>query len=256
MLSYIFLLIILALVVWGIVSDKKDFARFKHASGQNRLKFYQNWFKKSWIFGVIGLSGLIATGAIENLWAVDSEVGIGSSIWTDFVSGFAYGIIGGLCLIILFRATQRKFSDGKSKQIRAQASSIGDMLAMVPCNKTERKWGTLLAVAAGFNEEILFRALLLSILVGILGTANVLIAAVIAVMLFGLMHSYQGITGKLTSMLTGGILMAAYLCTGNIFVPILIHFLIDFQSLTISSLVFERAKYRSADHYYRSSHDR
>jgi membrane protease YdiL (CAAX protease family) len=244
MLSYLFLSIILASVTMDVVLGKKEHVRFMKADSQGRLKFYRNGFKMSWISGAIGLIGLIATETLGNLWAVKSWAGVGDGVLTTLISVLAYVAIGGICLFILYQmqATRKKMSAKDREQIR-KASSAGNVavLAMIPHNKPERKWGALLAIAAGFNEEMMYRALLLSVLVGILGEANVVLAAIIAVVLFGLSHSYQGVSGVVSTALMGMVLMAVYLCVGNIFVPMLLHFLIDFNAITVNSLVFERA---------------
>jgi membrane protease YdiL (CAAX protease family) len=249
MMNYIFLATILALIVWSVAADRKDFTKVQEADEANRLKFYKSWFIKSWIFGALGLIGLAATGTLKNLWSPDfinfglSKVLAASSIdMPSFIGGYAMGalILLGFVAWSFHRAAQKKLSDKEIEHICAKILP-GDTAAMIPRNKTERKWGTWLSIAAGINEELLFRGLLLSVLVGILGASNVILAAILAAILFGAAHAYQGITGVLATTLTGGFLMLAYLYTGNIFLPMLIHFLADFRSLTINSLIFEKA---------------
>jgi membrane protease YdiL (CAAX protease family) len=255
MMNYIFLTIILVLIAQGMVADRKDFVKFQKADEAGRLKFYKSWFIKSWIFGAVGLVGLVATGSLKNLWSPDfvnfglsKLLAAGDIDIPSFIGGYVTGalILLGFVVWSFYRASRKKLSDKEIEQICTKVLP-GNTAAMIPRNKTERKWGTLLSLAAGINEELLFRCLLLSILLGIPGIDNIILAASLATLLFGAPHAYQGITGVLASTLLGGFLMLVYLYTGNIFPPMLIHFLMDFRSLTINSLIFEKAGLFLAD---------
>jgi hypothetical protein len=84
------------------------------------------------------------------------------------------------------------------------------------------------AISAGICEEIVFRGWLLSTLHSALrldGTALVLVAAA----LFGLAHSYQGITGMILTAFAGAVFCALYVATGSLLVPIALHILIDLR---------------------------
>ncbi len=57
------------------------------------------------------------------------------------------------------------------------------------------------------------------------GTALVLVAAV----LFGLAHSYQGITGMILTAFAGAVFCGLYVATGSLLVPIALHILVDLR---------------------------
>ena len=81
----------------------------------------------------------------------------------------------------------------------------------------------LVALMAGICEELLFRGVIQTGLSGLLGpTAALLIAS----LLFGLAHAVNLAYFSLAS-LVGLYLGALYLWTGNLLVPILVHFLYD-----------------------------
>jgi membrane protease YdiL (CAAX protease family) len=83
---------------------------------------------------------------------------------------------------------------------------------------------------AAFVEEMFFRAYLLNRLNDLLGRERLglVLAMLIHAILFGLGHTYQGITGVLDTFLAGLVLGVLYLRgKGNLWLPILTHGIID-----------------------------
>jgi len=94
---------------------------------------------------------------------------------------------------------------------------------------------TLLFVAlswalAGFGEEMFWRGYLMNRVAGLLGqeTASWIASLVIVSFVFGLGHSYQGLTGIVEEGFAGLLLGLLYLGTGrNLWVPIIAHGVAD-----------------------------
>jgi uncharacterized protein len=108
-----------------------------------------------------------------------------------------------------------------------------------PTTPAERRWAAAGAVAAGTGEEIVFRGLFIAAGTGVLGLP-VWAAAVLAVVLFGAGHRYQGVRGMLT---TGGaavVFTTLYALTGNLIVPIALHITIDLVSLLLVPALLAR----------------
>ncbi len=83
---------------------------------------------------------------------------------------------------------------------------------------------------AAFIEEMFFRGYLLNRSIDIFGNQRLGIglALVANAILFGLGHTYQGITGVLDTALAGLVLGGLYLCTRrNLWLPILVHGVVD-----------------------------
>lgn len=83
---------------------------------------------------------------------------------------------------------------------------------------------------AAFLEEMLFRAYLLNRLMDLFGRQPVGIAVALAAhaILFGLGHTYQGLTGVLDTALAGLVLGLLYLqARRNLWLPILAHGILD-----------------------------
>lgn len=103
-----------------------------------------------------------------------------------------------------------------------------DFTALIPVTGRERLLWAAAAISAGICEEIVFRGWLLATLhdsVGLGGTALVPTAAAI----FGLAHTYQGVTGVILTALAGVLFCVLYVATGSLLVPILLHCVVDLR---------------------------
>ena len=97
---------------------------------------------------------------------------------------------------------------------------------------------SLLAVwtLAAFGEELIFRGYLMNTLARVLGNRNVgwIFACFINSILFGVGHTYQGISGVILLGIVGLLYALFYLgCGRNLWVPILIHGLYDTSAFLV-----------------------
>jgi len=101
---------------------------------------------------------------------------------------------------------------------------------MLPHNIKEKKYWFCISLTAGICEEIIFRGLFLFILQGLFPNLSIVFIIIIAIILFGLGHLYQGIGGVIKTALVGAIFTCLYLVTDSLFLVIFLHFIIDFSS--------------------------
>jgi len=100
---------------------------------------------------------------------------------------------------------------------------------VVPAFKGLRWWAIgLISLAAGIGEELLFRGLVQGGLTGLAGPGPALVASAL---LFGLAHALTPAYFFLTT-LAGLYLGALYWLTGNLLLPLLVHFLYDWIALS------------------------
>lgn len=146
-------------------------------------------------------------------------------------SGASWAFAGTVALLILFGVTalaiRRYVASGRPLPGQNRFS------ALIPRTSAERRLAGAVTVTAGISEELLCRGLLIATGVGVFGLP-VLVAAVVAVVLFGLAHLYQGATGVLGTAIVGGILTALYLASGSLLLPILVHVALDARSLLLA----------------------
>lgn len=99
---------------------------------------------------------------------------------------------------------------------------------LLPLFSRLRWWAIgVIALAAGIGEELLFRGVVQSGLAGIAGPG---IALVIASLLFGVAHALTPAYFVLATVI-GFYLGGLYSATGNLLVPVLVHFLYDWLAL-------------------------
>jgi membrane protease YdiL (CAAX protease family) len=125
---------------------------------------------------------------------------------------------------------------GTAAVLTIRAGGIGpdeDPLSFLrPATPAERRWAAVGAVAAGAGEEIVFRGLFIAAGTGMLGLP-VWAAAVLAVLLFGAGHRYQGVRGMITTAGAAVVFTTLYALIGNLIVPIALHITIDLVSLLL-----------------------
>ena len=118
-------------------------------------------------------------------------------------------------------------------------SILGDVSVLMPVSIREENWFKAVSVNAGITEELIFRGYLIWYLQQFVG---LLWAAAIAVLLFGLAHSYQGLKQLPGILLVAAVAVGLYLYTNSLWVPILFHIALDaLQGFYISRIQRARA---------------
>ncbi len=113
--------------------------------------------------------------------------------------------------------------------------AVGDIRALLPRERGELKFGVGLGLSAGVFEELLFRLAMPALLFGILGLGP--LSFLIAAVIFGMLHLYQGALGILLATVLGLLFAAMYVLTGSIAAPIVLHALVDLRSLVLIPIV-------------------
>jgi membrane protease YdiL (CAAX protease family) len=241
----VFVLLAAALVAVGYVvwTDPAEYAAFKALTDtRDRQARYRIWVAKAFaIFIGLPVLGLVLLGRLEALWHFPAEFAAavrvlpaldleGDGLRPGLILGglLAGGVLGGL-------VAARK---GKG----AKGPVLGDIEPLLPRNGAEIAHGALLGINAGLVEEIFFRLYLPLLL--ILAGFDAVAAFVIAGVIFGLVHLYQGWVGVLATTALGAVLSGAYLLSGSLAVPILLHILIDLNALVVRPLVTRLATRR------------
>ncbi len=211
----------LALVL-GLVVGYPWWGWYDYRRLQRRLGFdpgalgaaYVRWVWQSWLIAGLAL-------------AVSSP--FGSASWfhlsfdldehqQGFLVGASLAFSVGLALpLVLMR---KKF----------QALLFDTAGALLPKTGRERWLFAALAVTAGITEEVTYRGFLNHWLTGVGGlgaTGAVGVGAVI----FGVGHWYQGWKGVLSTAFMGFAMGQLFLTTGSLWVPMLVHALIDLRVL-------------------------
>ncbi|MBH0099630.1 CPBP family intramembrane metalloprotease [Salinibacterium sp. NSLL150] len=213
--------------------DQREYRRFKRfRTTKRRQKMLRRWLLISFtLFGGLALLTLLASGAFAAPLLADVQswpwvswlldvLAARPSLTAGVLVGLAIGVIAVTVIAII---SVRNEGD--------EVVSLGDVQAILPRNRQELVLGGLLSINAGIVEELLFRLALPALLFAT--TGNAIVAVVLSLLLFGLMHSYQGLTGIIVTTVLGAVFMAIYVLTGSILITIIAHALLDLRSLVL-----------------------
>ncbi|CAO1650079.1 CPBP family intramembrane glutamic endopeptidase [Salinibacterium sp. NYA9b] len=213
--------------------DQREYRRFKRfRTTKRRQKMLRRWLLISFtLFGGLALLTLLASGAFAAPLLADVQ----SWPWVSWLLGvlaarpsLTAGVLVGLAIGVIAVTVIAIISVRNEGD---EVVSLGDVQAILPRNRQELVLGGLLSINAGIVEELLFRLALPALLFAT--TGNAIVAVVLSLLLFGLMHSYQGLTGIIVTTVLGAVFMAIYVLTGSILITIIAHALLDLRSLVL-----------------------
>ncbi|MFI5370283.1 MAG: CPBP family intramembrane glutamic endopeptidase [Candidatus Eisenbacteria bacterium] len=175
---------------------------------------------------------LVAGLAVLWVWRVRSWAGLGLVWHPDARTGWTAAVVAALIIGVAVQLPRALRDPEALARIRRR---LGHVRRMMPAAPHEMRTFYLLSFTAGVCEELLYRGYLLWYARHFLPWPA---AAVLAVVLFGIGHSYQGPGGILTTMIAGAALMTLYLTSGSLYIPMLVHTLMDSYSGTLGRRAF------------------
>lgn len=224
----IFLILLIAIIVYSAATGAASYKILVSATNTLvRQKIYRSWIRESWVlFGIPSLVGvLLVLQAGESL-----QLPINYPELQGFGWGAALGAVGVLVFTIVLNwrqsTTLSRGDKDKTRELINKSGSGG----LIAKNTEERKLAGWLSFAAGITEELFFRLILPSALVLVFGVEWVIPILVASVLLFGVAHAYQGLSGVVATSIVGAVFMLIFVSTGSILLIILIHILMDVRA--------------------------
>jgi membrane protease YdiL (CAAX protease family) len=218
-------------LVWFLKGDLLGYRGIKRLPDTaSRQKTYRLWIAKAAIAFVLpAVIGLALLGRLDAIVTVPREFDALRRLLPSLAGDSRaelLGMIGGSALgglvIGAVLATRRNWRILKT---------IGNVGSLLPRNRPEIVHAAAMSVAAGISEELAFR-LFLPLLVALVA-GNAFFAFGVAIAVFGAMHLYQGRAGVIATTLVGALMAAIYLMTGELWLAMLLHALIDLNSLAL-----------------------
>jgi len=111
----------------------------------------------------------------------------------------------------------------------------GEMAAMLPRTKKEKWLFSLRTLSSAICEEILFRGFLLFLLQSIFPDIPLYLIILIACVIFGASHLYQGLQGVISTGLMALLFICLFLVTNSLILVMLLHFATDFSATFVLS---------------------
>jgi membrane protease YdiL (CAAX protease family) len=151
-----------------------------------------------------------------------SELGLG----LRFTPGLG-GVLVGLLIVAIPIVRQRRQAMRDEEMLAQVRHQLSRLELLMPHTPRELSWFYRLSITAGICEELLYRGFMIWYLSHAMGLIP---AIVVAGVLFGLAHAYQGTRGMLMTAGVGLFLGGVYLVAGSIYVGMLAHALMDIHS--------------------------
>ncbi|MGH7729912.1 MAG: CPBP family intramembrane glutamic endopeptidase, partial [Candidatus Eiseniibacteriota bacterium] len=146
------------------------------------------------------------------------------------VPKLTWGLVGvavGLAIVVAYVLVQRARALEDDDALAGLRRQLRNLERMMPRSDEEMHWFDRLAVTAGICEELLYRGYLIWYLDHWLAlTPAVLLASVV----FGFGHAYQGPRGVAVTTMVGLFLGAIYLLTGSLAAGMVFHTLMDMHA--------------------------
>lgn len=134
---------------------------------------------------------------------------------TPYTAGVLSGV--GLSIVLSYILVKRKKTP----------PTMGDIDFLLPQTKKEKLWFFFLSATAGICEELIFRGVMVYFLFHLPLDLPLWAIGLIASSAFGIVHLYQGFKGVIATGFMGYFLFGLYMQTGSLWLPILLHFIID-----------------------------
>lgn len=214
--------LLLLLPAWDYIETRK-----LRTNSARKLPYYKQWIAALWILAAIAA------------WATNFRLFIvhRSAAGIPWLLGSATTkVIAGTILSLFFAAALlpgiRGARSSKTRQayVREYRRRLDFFL---PSAEEEIRWFTVLCISAGVCEEILFRGFLMPYLHHGPWLLSWTLALVVASLGFGFNHLYQGPSGVFSTALAGFAFGTAFLLTGNLILPILLHIAVDLQVVIV-----------------------
>jgi membrane protease YdiL (CAAX protease family) len=238
MTSAILLAVMLAIIALNVVFGPRGYRLLAEAGGVGRKTFYRRMLTAQLLqFTLPPIAGLLVLGRIDavvelprELWPASAMLRGGTpaaEIDPLLASAFVFAVLVAIPLGAFL--TWRRLRRGKGVP-----AYLGHISALLPRDREEVLFGAAISVAAGIGEELFFRLLLPMLLAAFVGGIP---AVLVAVILFGLAHAYQGWKGITATKLVGFLLTAMYLMSGSLAIAMMFHATIDLMTLAIRPVV-------------------
>lgn len=177
-------------------------------------KLYQQTMAGHWI---LLAAGLLLWVSLERSW---SQIGFKIEIDAGFWAGLAISLATVAALFYQVRWV-RVCSSERREDLREQLKSL---LPILPVTRADLASFYRVSLTAGIVEEIIWRGMLIWYLQPFM---SLWVAGLVSAVTFGLAHSYQGMAHIPKVTLLGCLFSLVYLVSGTIWIPVVLHALVD-----------------------------
>ncbi len=223
------LLLVLVQPAQSYWEGRRNAERFAKGEDLDRIRVYRQIGIIEWLF----LAVLITAWSLQGR----SFLNLGFTLPTT-TGWMVAGLL--VCAIIAYTVfSHRWLRSADHQKLQAQIDELGSVGNYLPRTERELTHFYGISITAGVVEEIAYRGFLLWYLSQYV---SIPIAIVLSSIPFGLAHSYQGATGALKTGLIGLLFAVVYVISGSIWVPIVIHALLDMAQGRVLLNLWQRVR--------------
>ena len=225
-LLFVFLLVIAPLWDWYDMTRLK-----KHPTSARKIRHYKTLASWLWIATIIAIL-LVGFRPLFTIRPTVEEIPwLWQHAWLNYFIQAVIAIFVAVALLPIVVVIRKKLKKQPRKYSSAEAFT--SLSYFLPATRTERRWWVFLAITAGICEEVLFRGFLLQYLHTSPWKLGLTVSLVIAAVVFGLQHLYQGLAGAGGIVVAGLILGLFFIFSGTLLLPVILHAIMDLRLLVM-----------------------
>jgi membrane protease YdiL (CAAX protease family) len=143
-----------------------------------------------------------------------------------------------MAAVVIYVLIQRRRALADAEAVEKLRHQLRNIERMMPRSDLETHWFNRLSITAGICEELLYRGYLLWYLGAWLPWLPWGLGILIAALIFGFGHAYQGPRGIALTTLVGLLMSGIYLVTGSLFASMTFHALMDLHAGYVARAAF------------------
>lgn len=234
-ISYLLLVFLIVYTpVYGYISYQRLKKDVQTKPG-TRVKYYYRILLEVWIPTLI----IIVLTGVSSLTLYD--IGIRKiAIENQWVSYLAFALFTLHLVSLIYHSYKMKYN-AKYKEKICASGQFAHIKEMLPVTLKEQKIWNIVSISAGISEEILYRGFLLFFLEYVFPSFSVWIVLIFSAIIFGLGHTYQGLSGVIKTSLIGLYFGFLYLGFGSILPIMLLHTFVDYISKDVQPINLSRS---------------
>ncbi len=223
-IDHLFIVLLVAVFpVFDFFVMRRYAARIDSGETDLKAKLYRKVLVEEWL----------AVGVLVGTWAFlgrpARELGLVPQWGWEMAVGS--GVAAAICVAVTLQWKAIQSSPENQAKVHEQIAGLSFLLPTTPDQRRAYDW---MAVTAGVCEEVLFRGFVMAYLMAAL-PVSVWTAALASAAVFGIAHTYQGLSGIVRTALLGLVVALLYAGTGSIWASVIVHAVIDLTSGRVMS---------------------
>lgn len=157
---------------------------------------------------------------------------INTNLFGPLLTYILIGVFTLVSIILLVYTVASKWMPRLRQQLQSERAKTKEtatfLTVLLPETKKEKKLWNYVSITAGVTEEIIYRGFLIFAFGALFPHLSIWWVCLAASVLFGLAHTYQGLTGVIRTTVIGFFFSMVYIALGSIVPLILFHALVDY----------------------------